>query len=320
MPARELVRVPNTLWHNLGTTYTPEDSILSEDLIKKARFNYTISSHTMSSDLEARVGNYKAIYRDDTNSLLGVVNRGFVNLVQYEDTFKVVEPLLMDKSITVETVAGTGGSGQLFGVFKINEEYTVLNDDLANYIIVVNDPLKPDGKVQVLNTPIRIACMNAFSYALSQAAYSARYEVSKSEEQLKYISSTIIGHAESSVHAINKVAENLVKKQIDDSGITKVIDSLFPYVEDPSGEHDRANDAVDAQREAFKQCLDADDLQNYKGTAFSVFNAVTDFTNHYFTDATRYDIGKKITLLPGIGTPDVKIGLVKKALNILNAA
>ena len=82
------------------------------------------------------------------------------------------------------------------------------------------------------------------------------------------------------------------------------MDELFPYIEETEEKttnHDRANQAVAMQREAFLTCLNADNISNYQGTMYGVFNALTDYSQHMYRNSDKaFDLGHRMTLLPGM--------------------
>lgn len=52
----------------------------------------------------------------------------------------------------------------------------------------------------------------------------------------------------------------------------------------------------------FIECMGADNLGNYRGTQYQIFNALTDFSQHYSRDAEfGLDLEKRMNMLPGSG-------------------
>ena len=313
----DFMNVAGLPWSNLGTTYKTKVT-KSEDLIRQAKLNYTVSSHRMGCDLADKMQGYHAIYRDDTNTLLGVVNNPYPAIIQNERSFSALEDMLEDDTLTIETVAPYKVGASVFGVFKLHNPYKLLDDDADMYYIVVNDHLKPDGKVQVLFTPVRIVCQNALSYAITKSLYSVRIPILETRSQMSYISSELIHASDNAMSYLNTKAQQMVSAKLKADAVDIILDEVFPFLpETDENAHERANDAVDAARTQFVDCLHADNLSNYSGTIYQIYNGVTDFAQHYFKDATKgFDLNHKISILPGIGVADPKVSLIKKVMMI----
>lgn len=314
-----MMHVPGTLWNKLGTTFT-EDLKTSEQIITQSKMNFTVSAHPMGCDIAKTVKGYHALYRDDCNQLLGVVNTAYPQIVQNVDSFKIMEPLLSRDLVSAETASVYKSGELIFCVFPLKETYKLVDDDVQHYFIVVNDHLKPDGKVLVLNTPVRIVCQNALSYALSKAIYSARIPVLDKPESMDYLASQLVESAATSILYLNKSAEKMLKKKVSKEGTEKFFDEILPFIEsDGDNSHDKANDTIDLMRTTLTECIHVDNLSNYNGTVYQLYNGLTDFIQHYYKDGTKgYDLNHKISILPGIGTADTKIGWVKKLFAMQN--
>lgn len=75
-----LLYVGETPWHGLGTKYESAPTS-AEEIIKGAHLDWTVAADPMSTSHHDKVQNYHAIYREDTNHVLGVVNKQYPRLV-----------------------------------------------------------------------------------------------------------------------------------------------------------------------------------------------------------------------------------------------
>lgn len=235
------------------------------------------------------------------------MNNNYPNIVQNEKSFQVLEPLLQSGDIKVETASEYDGGRSVFGCFKINNTFKVLDDSIDHYFILVNDHLKPDGKVLVLNTPVRIVCQNALSSALAASVYSLRMPVVDDINSTASIAKDILGSVDTAIRNLNRRADKMATQKISSTQFERVMDELFPFLEVPEGvdsAFSKANETVEMIRDTFiHDCMDAPNLANYSGTVFQVYNALTDYSQHYFKNATKgYDLNHKMSLLPKIGS------------------
>jgi len=292
-------------WHGLGVDLSDNPPKNSEEIIKGAGLDWTVGSEPMMTKLHDRVPSYHAIYRQDNNEVLGVVNKARPILIQNTDTFRAVDNLI-DKSIDVETAASLGRGETVFGCFKIREYYKIFDDDMEQYFVVVNDHMKVDGKVLVLNTPIRVVCQNTLSAALNKNLYQIRVPITPEASVNNTLSTNLMYAVKNSIDQIQKRAEEMFGKKIDKAYVERLLDMLFPYQKMGDEITDsRANEHTTIVREQFlTECMDADNLQNYKGTEWQVYNAITDFQQHFHKNADKaYDLKHRMTLIPGIVAP-----------------
>ena len=127
-----LLYVGETPWHGLGTKYESAPTT-AEEVIRGAHLDWTVDASPMSTVLHERVQNYHAIYREDTNHVLGVVNKQYPVLVQNVDAFSAFDNLI-GSDVSVETAASLGFGEKVFGCFKINEKYKVQDDEIEHYL------------------------------------------------------------------------------------------------------------------------------------------------------------------------------------------
>nr|DAY86387.1 MAG TPA: hypothetical protein [Caudoviricetes sp.] len=295
-----MMYVGETPWHGLGVKYDVAPTS-SEEIIKGASLDWTVSSHQLSSDIDSVVPGVSAIYRDDNSSLLGLVNTSVPTLVQNSDTFIALEDMLGNE-LDVETAAALDSGTQVFGCFKIGNQYKVLDDDVESYLVVLNDHLKSDGRVTVINTPIRVVCQNTLSQAIGSALYKIRIPITDDRAINQNIIGNVFDTVNKSIKVLNSKAEEWSTTAIDRSKMDIVLDTLFPYpdTEDPYSER---NMKMEMRRETFAECLKADDLANYRGSVYQVFNALIDYEDHYYAKADKaFDLKYRMSKIPGLRT------------------
>lgn len=296
--------VKETPWKGLGTQYsTQPDS--AEDLVKKAKLDWDCIALPMSTERDEKIYGYKAIYREDTKGLLGVVNKNNPVIVQNRNMF-VAFDFLLGNEVDVESATSFDNGRTVFGSFKIHQQYKLFDDEIDHYFVCVNDHLKPDGMVSILNTPVRIVCQNTLEMAMNKNFYNIRVPVGEDDDANRSVAATIIESAGNAILNLQKRSEEFFKKKIGPTYVDRLMEELFPFVEaDEESLHNKQNEKIAMMRDTFKdECLDADNLNNYRGTQFAVLNALIDFDQHYIKNSEKaYDIGYRMKKLPGIGTP-----------------
>lgn len=308
-----MLYVKETPWKGLGTQYTKQPENMA-DMVEKAKLTWTVSDLPMKTDLHEYVPHYHAILRDDTKDMLGVVNKNRPTLVQNSEMFNAFDYLL-GNSVDVETASSFDGGRTVFGSFKIREQYKVLDDDIDHYFVVVNDHLRPDGKISVINTPVRVVCQNTLELAMHKNFYCLRMPVGGDADINRSVSASILTSAGDAILNLQKTAETMVMKKTSPKFMNKLMDELFPFpkVDDDTVLHMKAIENVEMIRDTFKtECLDADNLDNYRNSQWWVLQALADFEQHFYKKADNaYDLGYRMKRLGGVGTPAEPSKVVK---------
>ena len=310
---KDYMYIKSTPWGNLGAQFeSVEDIKSSADIVRTADLDWEVGATKMYTELHRDVFNYHAIYRTDDNVVIGVVNKSNPILIQNRDSFNLVNHLIGNQ-LSVETAGHLLGNKYVFGCFKLQDSWKLMDDDIDEYIVILNDHLQVDGKITILYTPIRVVCLNSLQQAMNSRFAKFRVPlVVNNISQNMTIGTDVMDTLKASRHNLSVKSDKLYRIKIDSDRLDKILDLAFPFLEGEG--HEQSNMSAEISRETFKsECLEKDDLQNYRGTGYQVFQAMTDFSQHYFRDVTKaYDLTYKMSMLTSSGTP---ADLVKKTLN-----
>lgn len=317
--ASPLMYIGEVPWHGLGTNYeTPPKT--SQEIIEGAKLDWSVNALPVSTERHEHVQNYHAVYREDNDRIFGLVNTPYPRLVQNVDMFNSLSKLLDSENITVETAAALGDGRNVFGCFKISEEFKLFDDKIDHYLVVFNDHLKADGKITIMNTPVRVVCQNTLNQALSNNLLKYRIVCSSDKDINAELATHILEATKKSEHQLEVRSQKLLDRKITREGVEKLLDELFPYIKaDGVSSHDKQNEKTEIIRTTFvENCLGADNLANYRGTQYQVFNAAVDFFQHYYSKPELgFDLDKRMNRLAGIGV-DESITKTGKLLKIMD--
>ena len=280
----DMVHVGEVPWsgisHDFETTPTT-----TQDIITQANLNWNVASESIRSESFETIPNYSLAYRTDTNAILGLIKKDAPRFVQNIDTFNAFTDLLGSELKPV-TASAVGVGEKIFGCFELPDTYKVLGDDIKQYIVIVNDHLKADGKITVINTPVRVACQNALNAAIKKNYSMVRVEVSEDPVVNSNVAKKILELTATSQLQLSAKAENLVANKLSENYVDNLLDELFPIVETSSSEDDKyekANATQEMMRETFvNNCINAVNLIDFKGTEWGLLQAMLDYTQHYF--------------------------------------
>lgn len=317
--AKDYIYVGESPWGKLGTLYEESKPRTSQEIIKAADLDWKVGATKMYTQFHQQVDRWHCIYREDeVKSVIGAVNVAYPKLIQNDDTFKLIESMLGNK-IEIETCGHVNGNEKVFGCFKVMDQFKLFDDDIDQYLVVLNEHLKVDGKITILYTPIRIVCQNTLAYALNNNVFKVRVAVSPDvqiNQQMCYSINDQIAIASSQLEG---KSSKYRKVRIGRDEVEHFLDDMFPIMEDTTGSHAKANEQQEIARETFLQeCMNRPDLNNYRGTGYQLFQASMDFFQHYKTSSDKvYDLSYRMSLLPGQGSDPANTSM-KKTITYLN--
>lgn len=267
-------------------------------------FDWTCSIHKMSAEDIGLIPGWYTVQRDDTKQVLGVISSRYPDPVANVDMFNMVDNLL-GSELEFQCAGEINHGRKVFGAFKLLNESKILDDNAETYIIIMNDHLKADSKVTVVFTPVRVVCQNMLIHALYKGVYSARIPVTNDFGMNRDLRYKLMENAENTITLTSRKMEKFASYKVSEKKLDELKDDLFPYQMSQTGDilDTKANESVTIVRESFNECLISPNLDNYAGTAFAVYNALTDFEQHWYKSAIKaYDLNYRMTHIPTIGT------------------
>lgn len=273
MLAETMFRV--TPWAGMGNEITEAPN--SAEAIKLAGLDWKVKqqpSFIMIDDKPVKTGDI-INYRDSDNSILGTVKDRY-QVVQNSEAFEFTDALIENGDARYETAGSLFGGKVVWMLAKLPSD-SVLGDEMDRFLLFSNSH---DGSraVTVTTTNIRVWCSNTLNMALANAKRKWTFVHkgdmdSKLDEARK---SLIL--ADSYNEEFKKQAEKLATKKVSVEQARKILDAMFPL---PNEDISKTKLAHMVQlRENFIKCYNADDIADYKGTAWGMVNAFSDMIYH----------------------------------------
>ncbi len=258
-------------WHGLGTPV--EEAQTYKEAIKIAGLDWRVEAKPIYNDKGVEIPGYKANTRDSDDKVLGLVSNRY-KLVQNSEAFDFTDSLIGGE-VRYETAGSLLGGKRIFLLAKLPEK-KILGDDFDNYICFTNSH-DGTGAIQACMTPVRVVCQNTLNLAISQATrkWSTKH-IGDIESKMEEARQTL-QLAEMYMDNLAVVADQLANTKVTEEEAALIIDSIYPVNEDAS---DRAKRTIEKKKEEFMICMFAPDLLKFKGTAWGLVNAASDFSTH----------------------------------------
>ncbi|MDR1174083.1 MAG: DUF932 domain-containing protein [Treponema sp.] len=261
-------------WHGIGAVL---DGVLSSDeAIRAARLTWTVDQTPVftANNWAQPIPGFVANVRSDTKEALGIVSERYC-VAQNKDVFAFADDLIGDGRVkcAYETAGSLFNGRRVFMLVNMPKG-RIVGDEYQPYLCLSN---AHDGSacLQVFLTGIRVVCNNTLSAALHTAKRKISIRHLSIMEQRKDEAVKTMGAASKYFHDLEAFASMLAGKK---AHIGKVLDRLFPVSREMSKRQINSNDEV---KETIKNLLKRkDDLQNFKGTAWGVYNAIADYRSN----------------------------------------
>ena len=258
-------------WHGLGVILDNPPSI-AEGIVA-AGLDWTVDANPVFDANGNQIPGYVANVRSSDKSVLGIVTNKY-SVVQNIEAFEFVDGLI-GEGMTLET-AGSLRDGKQVWVLGKMPETKILDDAFEPYVCFTNSH---DGtsSIRACMTPTRVVCMNTLNLALSSAqrSWSTRHI---GDIQGKLIEAQhSLGLISAYMSELDTEANRLAEIKVTDEAVEAMLDILYPVKDDDSDIRKRR---VSNLKSNFFNCLAAPDIKQYKGTAYAVINAATDYADH----------------------------------------
>lgn len=267
----DMFSVREVPWHGLGTIV--KEAPTSHDAIKLAGLDWTVDSKPVFDEEGKEIEGFKANTRSSDNSILGIVSNKY-KIIQNTEAFEFTDNLISDE-VHYETAGSLRSGKTIWLLAKLPEKY-IIGDKFDPYICFTNNH---DGKgaVTVCMTPIRVVCNNTLNLALNSAkrSWSIRH-LGDINGKLAEARQTL-ALADLYMDNLNKEANRLINVSVTDAELEAIFDELYPI---DSNDSNRKKTNIISMKENIFNKYQSADISKFKGTAWGVINAVTDFAAH----------------------------------------
>ena len=270
-------------WHFAETkevTKLIQEAPNSAEALRLAGLDWIVEPKPVFTEIDSIFGKsmtpipgYVANTRNVDGQVLGIVTDAY-KIVQNTDAFEFTDNLI-GGDVRYET-AGSLANGKRVWLLAKLPDTEIIGDKIERYLVFTNT-FDGSGSVRVACTPIRVVCQNTLNYALHTAkrSWSVRHtanihnRIAEAQQALNL-----------EVRYIDALSDNanfLAKQHLSNYQLDNLVKQLFPIADDAKPLIVKRN----AERqELFRTALNADDLQNFKGTAWGFVNAAADFADH----------------------------------------
>lgn len=267
-----------TPWHGMGVV--TDDVLNMEQAYKTSKLDWMVEKRPLffpgSGGLYHDSLEAFGVVRVHDEKLLGVCGEGY-NPIQNEESFQFCETLLQEGA-TYETAGSLFGGKRIFITANLRQ-IDILGDKVNEFLVLANSH---DGSMPMTGmiTPIRVVCNNTLRMAVESATRIVKIRHTKNAADRIEVARKILGLAHKYTDKIRDNAEKMIQIEMNGNKLDSFIDKVFGFDEKDDNVSTRMKNQLESQRDMFVECLMAPDIENFGGTAWGVFQALSDFDSH----------------------------------------
>jgi phage/plasmid-like protein (TIGR03299 family) len=269
-------------WHGLGIRV--ESAIDSNDAIRKAGLDWTVSLERMFTCEGIQIDTHRAVRRETDGKVLGVVGNRYKPL-DNAHAFAWFDPFVRAGMASYEAAGSLRGGARVFVLAKLNREDSVIvakSDDRVQKFLLLSNGHDGSLAIRVGFTPVRVVCANTLAAAHGDHA-SKLIRIRHSGDVVGALDDirTAVNTADAEFEATAEQYRTLARHNINAADLRKYVSSVFE-LDEPSPKADgtpRASRVMEAVTQAFDSGA-GNDLPGVKGTWWAAYNAVTDYLSH----------------------------------------
>lgn len=266
-----------TTWHAIGKSV--EECRNVEQVLEASGLDYTVKkfpvyfSRDWNGEATEDIPNRFVTVRTSDMHPYDVVSDKF-EIIQNRDAFDFVN--YMGDDLQFEK-AGETATGMVYIIARL-PEVDILGDGFVPHVIFRNGF---SGKVKITAAicPLRVVCQNQFNFAFKDATNTVNVRHVQNAERKLEEAREVLRLSADYMERLSHMASFYAQKKLSPKALEWVLDMMFP-IKDRESMNAYAIHRLEEQRGRFTAAYNADDNGNFRGTAWGMINAYTDFLTH----------------------------------------
>jgi phage/plasmid-like protein (TIGR03299 family) len=277
----EMFYVGETPWHGLGTKV--EGAATSAIALEAAGLDWTVSVNDLVTASGLSVPQGKAIVRDDTQQVFGVVGNRYTP-VQNRDAFAFLDSLVGEGELLYETAGALGQGERVWMLARVPGELRVAGtDDVTKPYLLLHNAHDGSGTLRSHFTGVRVVCQNTLAMASAaggQDGVSIRH--TGSIHSRIETAREVLGIAAKFFERAQEEINVLASSRIADVVAMKYFDDLIPMPEKPEEQPVAVRNATEIREKLFQLYEDGagSDMPGVRRTMWAAYNSVTEYVDH----------------------------------------
>jgi|SRR5579863_252642 len=269
-------------WHGLGTEV--QQAMTSLEAITLGGLDFEVLSMPVYDHTKTKIEGYQALTRSDTGSVLSIMGKRYVPL-QNRVAFECLDELIKE-GLRYETVGALKGGRTVWGLAKLPGEIRVTGRDIVNKYLLFTNSHDGTKTVSVYFTPVRVVCWNTLHMSLTQSDYLLKAKHTASAGKKIAALKTLFEDIRDQEKQFETMSARMIKHKVSQTDVDDFLLDLFlrdqGLRDTPEDIPTRTKNTIDQVKELCETGMGTD-LEGVKGSAWGLYNAVTEYTDHVST-------------------------------------
>lgn len=279
--ANNIIVDRTTTWHAIGKSVEQCKDL--EGVLRASGLDYTVEKvPVLAMHTGEVIPNRFVTTRDTDGHMYDIVSDKF-EIVQNREAFDFVN--YMGEDLQFQK-AGETENGMVY-IIGMLPQVDILGDAFTPYVIFRNGFT---GKIKITAAicPLRMVCQNQFNFAFKDTQNTTTIRHVRNAHDKLEEAREVLKMSADYMQELNVMAQRYAGIKLCSTDLDHLLDRMFPIAE-PEKMNSFKLHQLEQSRERFKKAYLADDNRNFKGTAWGLINAYTDFITH------RVPMGKSET-------------------------
>jgi phage/plasmid-like protein (TIGR03299 family) len=271
-----------TPWHRLGT-YVGDLNLTSSEAIVKAGLDWDVNlqiPYILSPTGEPiEVEGYKSVVRITDDKPLSIVG-GRYTPVQNRDAFEFFDSVVGEKRAIYHTAGSLDSGRKIWILAKLPRDIVIrisAHEDITQQFLLFTNSHDGTSAVRMLFTPIRVVCNNTLNMALTKSGGVNIRHTQKVHNKIKQ-AQEILGFAIEYYKDFSEIAQKMANTSVTSANFDQYLNELFNVKEEEETATRTENMIYQV-----KEIHEKGTVKPFSGTVWGVYNAVTEFSDHFKT-------------------------------------
>lgn len=267
-------------WHNSGVILN--DAFTSKDALEQGGLDFDVVKIQNQLETGIRIPDSYSLVRvdrannEDGSGILGNCGKNY-HIVQNEDLFSFFDFLVDDKKAIYETAGALGNGERVWIMAKLPQDIVIGNYDPINQYILITNAHTGKHSAIAMVTPVRVVCNNTLNVALKGTTNSISIRHFRNAKEKLQRAHEVLGFSTKYYEELSVAYNKMAVKKVTDSEISKYVNSILNAKpgEELTGKKKGQYDMIMNLHESGQ----GSDMT--RGTLWGLFNAVTEYADHY---------------------------------------
>lgn len=270
--------VGETPWHGLGKQV--DNALTAEEAIIAAGLDWKVNEQPVFVNNEIQ-SQWKALVRSDNGLVLNIANKTY-KPVQNRDAFKFFDEVTTVGAAKYHTAGSLNHGKTIWMLAKLPGDLVITKEDIVEkYVLLANGH---DGFHALVMqwTPIRVVCQNTLNIALAETPTRFYARHTQNIYQKAGAARDILGVANKFYTEFMEQSQAMATTlALPAPDISRLVTNIFGIAE---GEN--PDEAHKLRRNAYQKTMELVETgkgqtPEIRGTDWGIFNAVTEYVDHY---------------------------------------